>query len=181
MSTLHRGHIFHLTGRPRVEDAADALVEIPDGALLVDDAGVIEWCGSYADRPENRGGPPEVVDHGDAFILPGFVDTHIHYPQVNSIDAYGGGQLLEWLNECIFPAEARFEDEAFAAGAAREFCHRLISAAWLARSQLFASWPELSTDALAVPAPPPELQPAGGDRKCEPTAARSSRGRAPWS
>jgi len=42
MSTLHRGHIFHLTGRPKVQEALDALVEIPDGAILVNDDGVIE-------------------------------------------------------------------------------------------------------------------------------------------
>ncbi len=128
MSTLHRGHIFHLTGSPTVTEAADALVEIPDGALLIDDDGRIEWCGRFGERPQRTGAPVEIVDHGDAFLLPGFVDTHIHFPQVNSIDAYGGGQLLEWLNSCIFPAEARFADAEFAAGAAREFCHRLISA-----------------------------------------------------
>jgi guanine deaminase len=128
MATLHRGHIFHLTGRPTVEEATEALVEIPDGALLIDDDGVIEWCGHFNDRPQLSGAPIEVIDHGDSFILPGFVDTHIHYPQVNSIAAYGGGQLLEWLTDCIFPAEARFADREFALGAAREFCRRLISA-----------------------------------------------------
>jgi guanine deaminase len=128
MAILHRGHIFHLTGRPSVTQAPEALREIPDGALLVDDNGVIEWCGRYADRPGSTGGPLEIIDHGDAFLLPGFIDTHIHFPQVNSIDAYGGGQLLEWLDECIFPAEARLANEAFAMGAAAEFCRRLISA-----------------------------------------------------
>ena len=94
MSTLHRGHIFHLTGRPLVEDAAAALVEIPKGAILVDDDGVISWSGPYAKRPQGAAENSEVVDHGDSFILPGFVDTHIHYPQVNSIDAYGGVIVL---------------------------------------------------------------------------------------
>lgn len=128
MVTLHRGHIFHLTGTPTVDDAAGALREFSDGALLVNEGGLIEWCGRYVDRPELAADAVPVIDHGDAFILPGFVDTHIHFPQVNSIDAYGGGQLLEWLNECIFPAEVRLADEEFAAGAAGEFCHRLISA-----------------------------------------------------
>ena len=128
MGTLHRGHIFHLTGKPKVQEAVDAMVEIPDGAMLVSDDGVIEWCGSYVDRPTLEGGPPEVIDHSDCFILPGFIDLHLHYPQVNSINAYGGGQLLEWLAGCIFPSEARLENEDFALGAAREFCHRLIAA-----------------------------------------------------
>jgi guanine deaminase len=127
MSTLHRGHIFHLTGRPTVQEAAAALVALPDGGLLVDDEGIIEWCGPWDERPDGAT-DAELVDHSGGFILPGFIDTHIHFPQVNSVDAYGGGQLLEWLNNCIFPAEARFADEEFAVGAAREFCHRLVSA-----------------------------------------------------
>ena len=147
MKTLHRGHIFHLTGTPTVQEARDALVEVPDGALLVNEEGVIEWCGPYSDRPERKGAPVEVIDHGDAFILPGFVDTHMHFPQVNSIDAYGGGQLLEWLTECIFPAEARFENEDFATGAAKEFCHRLISAG-TTTSLVFGSAFPAAQDAL---------------------------------
>ena len=147
MSTLHRGHIFHLTGTPTVQEAAGALVEIPDGALLINDQGVIEWCGHYADRPQLDGGSVALVDHGDAFLLPGFVDTHMHFPQVNSIDAYGGGQLLEWLTECIFPAEARFVNEAFAIGAAKEFCHRLISAG-TTTSLVFGSAFPVAQDAL---------------------------------
>ncbi len=146
MSTLHRGHIFHLTGRPDIGEAVDALVEIPDGALLVDDGGKIEWCGEFADRPRGVA-PVEVVDHGGAFLLPGFIDTHLHFPQVHSIDAYGGGQLLEWLNECIFPAEARFEDEEFAVGGAREFCRRLISAG-TTTSLVFGSAFPVAQDAL---------------------------------
>jgi len=147
MKTLHRGHIFHLTGKPTVQEAAEALVEIPDGALLVNDDGVIEWCGHHVDRPQLDGASVEVIDHGDAFLLPGFVDTHMHFPQVNSIDAYGGGQLLEWLTECIFPAEARFANEAFAVGAAKEFCHRLISAG-TTTSLVFGSAFPVAQDAL---------------------------------
>lgn len=128
-------------------ESAESLVEIPDGALLVDGDGVIEWCGHYPDRPQRAGRPLEVIDHGDAFILPGFVDTHLHFPQVNSIDAYGGGQLLEWLTECIFPAEARMADEEFALGAAREFCHRLVSAG-TTTSLVFGSAFPVAQDAL---------------------------------
>ena len=147
MSTLHRGHIFHLTGRPKVSEAMDALVEIPDGAILINDDGVIEWCGHDVDRPTSTGAPFQVVDHTDCFILPGFVDTHIHFPQVNSINAYGGGQLLEWLTSCIFPAEVRLRNEEFALGAAREFCNRLI-AAGTTTSLVFGSAFPAAQDAL---------------------------------
>ncbi len=147
MSTLHRGHVFHLTGSPTVEQAAEALVEIPDGALLIGEDGKIEWCGPFAERPQKSGAPIEVIDHAGSFLLPGFIDTHIHFPQVNSISAYGGGQLLDWLERCIFPAEARFADEEFALGAAREFCHRLISAG-TTTSLVFGSAFPVAQDAL---------------------------------
>ncbi len=127
MSTLHRGHIFHLTGKPKIEEAIQALVEIPDGGILVDHDGVIQWCGDYDRRPPETD-EAYLVDHGGGYILPGFIDTHLHFPQINSIASYGGGQLPEWLTACIFPAEARLQDEEFAFGAAREFCHRLVSA-----------------------------------------------------
>ena len=68
----------------------------------------------FADAP--------VIDHRPGFLLPGFIDTHVHFPQTYSGDSYGGGQLLEWLNSCIFPAESRFADPDFAAAAAVEFC-----------------------------------------------------------
>lgn len=110
-----------------MEEAAEALVEIPNGAIQVDDDGIIEWSGAYADRPTSTGGPIKVVDYHDCFILPGFIDTHIHFAQLNSIDAYGGEQLLEWLSRCIFPAEALMADEEYARSGARAFCNRLVS------------------------------------------------------
>ncbi len=124
---VHRGHLFHLTGRPSVSDSADALVSVPDGALAVDAAGRIIYSGSYDDLPGDLAGWT-VRDHRPGFLLPGFVDTHVHFPQTYSGDAYGGGQLLEWLNLCMFPAESRFADAAFAARAAADFCDRRIAA-----------------------------------------------------
>jgi guanine deaminase len=68
------------------------------------------------------------VDHHGAFLLPGFVDTHLHFPQLHSTDSFGGGQLLEWLDRIVFPAEARFADPAFARTSAAAFCARLVAA-----------------------------------------------------
>lgn len=127
MSELHRAHIFHITGSPTVNEAPLHLVEHPDGGLLVDDNGRIAWCGPWGERPA-AAESATVVDHPDGFLLPGFVDTHMHFPQVNCIDSYGGGQLLEWLNLCIFPSEAKLADAEFARGAASEFCDRMITA-----------------------------------------------------
>jgi guanine deaminase len=53
-------------------------------------------------------------------IMAGFVDCHVHYPQIDIIASYGE-QLLEWLEKYTFPAEARFCDRAHADSAANRF------------------------------------------------------------
>ena len=127
MTTVHRGHIFHIAGAPLVTEAAANLAHYPDGALVVSDAGIIEFCGGWADLPAEHAGAT-VFDHHGAFLLPGFVDTHMHFPQVWCGDSYGGGQLLEWLNNCIFPSESKFEDPEYAKRAAVEWVDRMITA-----------------------------------------------------
>lgn len=117
MIVTYLGHIVHIAGAPDVTGAREALATFPDGALIVDDSGVITYCGPRQDAPATG----TVVDHRGSFLLPGFVDTHMHFPQTYSLDAYGGGQLLEWLDTCIFPAEARLADPVFAGRIARDF------------------------------------------------------------
>ncbi|MDP2014763.1 MAG: guanine deaminase [Actinomycetota bacterium] len=127
MTAVHRGQIFHVAGQALVTSAVRQLEHFEDGALVVDDAGVIAWCGSFSELPAQFLGVA-VEHHKDCFLLPGFIDTHMHFPQVWSADSYGGGQLLEWLNECIFPAESRLADPEFAHQAAVEWCDRMITA-----------------------------------------------------
>jgi guanine deaminase len=99
----YRGHIFHIAGAPTVGTARSHLVSLPDGALVTTNEGQIAWVGSFPDLPAPYSHLP-VTDNRGGFILPGFVDTHLHFPQTYSTDAYGGGQLLEWLDNCVFPA-----------------------------------------------------------------------------
>ncbi len=121
---VFRGHIFHIAGAPAVTQARNHLVSLPDGALVTNGDGAIAWVGSFAALPASFIGLP-VTKTG--FIIPGFVDTHIHFPQTYTTDAYGGGQLLEWLDECVFPAESRLADPEFAQKVARDFTRRRAS------------------------------------------------------
>jgi len=124
--TIHKGHIFHIAGSPKVTEAAAMLEWFPDGALAVDGAGRIVFCGNWKDRPPHLSAA-KVIDHQGGYLLPGFIDTHMHFPQVFCGDAYGGGQLPEWLNNCVFPSEGLLADPTYARMAAIEWCDRMIS------------------------------------------------------
>jgi guanine deaminase len=127
MTQVHLGHIYHVAGSPTVGKAAAALVSIPDGALVIDDSGRIIFCSERTAIPASLEAAT-VVDHRPGFLLPGFVDAHIHFSQTYAGDSYGGGQLLEWLDRCIYPAESCFADADFAQRAAIEFCNRRTAA-----------------------------------------------------
>ena len=146
MTQIHLGHVFHVAGTPLVTQAAAALVSIPDGALVVDDAGTIVYCGEHGSLPSDYDSA-EVNDHRGGYLLPGFVDTHVHFPQTFAGDSYGGGQLLEWLNVCIFPSETRFGDPEFAQEAAVELCNRRIAAGTTAAMVFGSAFPH-AQDAL---------------------------------
>ncbi len=94
------------------------------GGLLVRD-GLIAELGDGAGLRARHPGVP-VTDHGDALILPGFVDAHAHYPQT-AIIASWGKRLIDWLNSYTFPEEARFGDPAYAAEVAGRYLDLLIA------------------------------------------------------
>jgi guanine deaminase len=146
VAQIHLGHIFHLTGSPLVTDAAQALVSIPEGALVVEDDGKIAFCGQRADVPLKYQST-RVSDHRPGFLLPGFVDAHVHFPQTFAGDSYNGGQLLEWLNQCMYPSEIRFADRHFAQRAAVEFCDRRIASGTTAAMVFGSAFPD-AQDAL---------------------------------
>lgn len=146
MTQVHLGHIYHVAGSPTVSQAAAALVSISDGALVIDDGGRIIFCGERTTIPAVHQAAT-VFDHRPGFLLPGFVDTHIHFPQTYAGDCYGGGQLLQWLERCIYPSESRFADAEFAQRAAIEFCNRRIAAGTTAAMVFGSAFPD-AQDAL---------------------------------
>ena len=97
---------------------------LQDGLLLVE-AGRIRAIDSAANLlPQLPAGTP--LQHWpDALIVPGFVDTHIHYPQTGIVGA-GGEQLLDWLARHTYPAELRFADRDYAEQVARFFVAELL-------------------------------------------------------
>lgn len=70
-------------------------------------------------------GAPETA-YGDALILPGFVDAHVHYPQT-AIIASWGKRLIDWLNTYTFREEMRFDDPAYAAEIANRYLDLVLA------------------------------------------------------
>ena len=96
-----------------------------DGGLLVVDGAIMER-GSFA-QLQARHPAETVVDLTDGVLLPGFVDTHVHYPQIRAIGGLGL-PLLDWLEQCALPEEARLADVGYARTIAREFIAALVGA-----------------------------------------------------
>ena len=95
-----------------------------DGVLVVRDGKVAALGPAAAVLPTLPAGAA-VTDYRGKLILPGFVDTHVHYAQTDIIASYGA-QLLEWLERYTFPAEARFADPEHAREVAEFFVAELL-------------------------------------------------------
>jgi guanine deaminase len=117
---LYRARVFTPVADPFVAGVEGSYRSFEDGYLAVDAEGRIAGVGEWRDAPEG-----EVVDLTGALIAPGFIDTHLHAPQLEMIGSYGG-HLLEWLNRYTFPTERKFEDAGHALRVARAFYDELL-------------------------------------------------------
>lgn len=121
--TLLRGRILSFNAEPMGPEDADAFTYIEDGALLLED-GIIIASGQH-DEIFVQAKQAIAVDHRPHLLMAGFIDTHIHFPQVQVIASWGA-QLLDWLNTYTFPEETRFADPAHSASMAGHFYDQLL-------------------------------------------------------
>lgn len=112
-----------ITEPESVEDRASYRYE-EDGGVLVRD-GRIAACGDFAAILAGAGRGVSVVDHRPHLLMPGFIDAHAHFPQMQVIASYGA-ELLDWLNNYTFPEETRFRDAQHGRRIARLFFDELL-------------------------------------------------------
>jgi guanine deaminase len=116
-----RGDLLDFTADPAWGDTDSAAVRFrPDHWLLIE-AGRIAGV-----RAEAPGEGWERHDHRGRLVLPGFVDSHVHSPQIDVIASYGA-ELLDWLTTHTFPAEARHADVAHSETATALFLDALVA------------------------------------------------------
>ena len=119
---LFRATIFHTAADPFHD--AGALRSHADGGLLVRDGRIIS-CGGF-DEVRRTDAEATVVDWRGGVVLPGFVDAHVHFPQLRIIGRLGRS-LLDWLEQAALPEEARMADVVYATDTAVRFVSALAA------------------------------------------------------
>ncbi|WP_416412462.1 guanine deaminase [Pantoea sp. App145] len=123
--TTLRASFFDFTALASQPDTiADQARYLEDGVLTLRDGKVVSlesW-----ETAQTHINLANLTDLRGKLIVPGFIDTHIHYPQTEMIGAFGE-QLLEWLNQYTFPVESQYHCPDHAAQMSAFFLHQLLA------------------------------------------------------
>ncbi|QFU01843.1 Guanine deaminase [Halomonas sp. THAF5a] len=125
--------------------AAGSVRHLEDGALWIENGRIRAmepWARLAPELPEGI----EVVDHRGKLIVPGFIDSHVHYVQLE-IMASWGRQLLDWLNDYTFPEECRFAAHEHARIQSAAFLDEMLRVG-TTTAQVFCSSHPVSVDAF---------------------------------
>lgn len=123
--TIVRGRFLDIQSLvPQAHQITEHVRYLEDG-VLISENGHIKWFGPWQDAQPHLPEHIEIQHYPEQLIVPGFIDTHIHYPQTEMVGAYGE-QLLNWLNTYTFPTELQFKDAAYAQNIAHFFVQELL-------------------------------------------------------
>ena len=118
----YRASVLHFHADPAFHQQS---MHWHEDGLLVVDGDRIHAAGDYAAlAPALAPGTP-VHDYRGKLIMPGFIDTHLHFPQTDMIASPAPG-LLPWLETYTFPTERQFGDPAHAREVAEFFLDELL-------------------------------------------------------
>ena len=156
--SLLRGRLLTFHREPQNGDDSDAYTYLEDAGILIRD-GIIRDTGPF-DVVRAKARDIAVTDHRPHLIMAGFIDTHIHFPQVQVIASWGA-QLLDWLNNYTFPEETRFASEGHSQRMAQAFFDQLI-AHGTTSAAAFCSVHKSSADAFFAEATHRNMRMLGG-------------------
>ncbi|MBJ7312074.1 guanine deaminase [Rugamonas sp. CCM 8940] len=161
----YRASLLHFHADPAFHDNAHAWHE--DGLLIVAD-GKVRAAGDYAALHATLPPGTTVHDYSGKLIVPGFIDTHVHYPQTEMIASPAPG-LLPWLESYTFPTERQFGDPAHAAEVAEFFLDELLRCG-TTTAMVYCSVHAASVDAFFAASEKRDLRMVAGkvlmDRNC---------------
>lgn len=125
MQQAFRASIFHCLSDPGPRADKAAVEHFHDGLLVVED-GRITQVGAADELLPALPDEVRLEDYSGKLIVPGLIDCHVHFSQVDIIASYGE-QLLDWLNRYAYPAEMSFSDEEHARSVADFFLDELLA------------------------------------------------------
>ena len=135
------GDLLDFRSEPAWGDTGSAAVRWRPGHwLLIEDGRIVSAQTDAPDASWQR------HDHAGRLILPGFIDTHVHSPQLDVIGSYGT-ELLDWLNTYTFPAERAYADPGHATAGSERFIDALLAHGTTA-AVVFPTVHKVSVDAL---------------------------------
>jgi guanine deaminase len=178
-----RGPVLQVEADPGLDGSAGGWHFEPDAAILIEDGRIGRIAPAEAVLRSAPAGPgvaaaaalapdgwPPVEHWPDHLIVPGFVDLHLHFPQVDVIASHGA-QLLDWLDRYTFPQEQRFADRSHGDAVAPFFCDRLVDNG-VTTAMVFGTVHPESVDAVCAEALRRNLRLIAGksamDRHCPP-------------
>lgn len=136
-----RGDLLDFTAAPAWGDTESPAVRFDrDHWLLIEDGRIV---GRQARAPDDSWARR---DHSGQLVLPGFIDTHVHCPQLEVLGSYGT-ELLDWLQRYTFPAERAFADAARSKAGAELFLEALL-ASGTTSAVVFPTVHKVSAEAL---------------------------------
>ncbi|MDX1404916.1 MAG: guanine deaminase, partial [Woeseiaceae bacterium] len=119
-----RASFLHCFGDPGEHGDPTSVEYFEDGLLIIED-GRIQALGDASQLLPGVSSDIEVTDYSGKLVVPGFIDCHVHFSQVDIIGSYGE-QLLDWLERYAYPAEEAFADAAHATETAGFFVEELL-------------------------------------------------------
>ena len=141
--TAIRASFLHFKFDP---DKSSNAHEYLDDGLLILKQGRVQMLVDAAGWIDHLPDGTDFYDYSGRLVMPGFIDTHTHYPQTEMIASYGL-QLLDWLEQYTYPTEAKFSKREYADKVAEFFCDEMLRNG-TTTSAVFATVHSVSVDAI---------------------------------
>jgi guanine deaminase len=125
MRQAFRASILHCLSDPGEGSLGSAYEYFEDGLLIIENGSIAE-AGQASTLLQDLAEDVLLTEFPGKLIVPGFVDCHVHFPQLDIIASYGE-QLLDWLQRYAYPVEARFSDPDYAREVATVFVDELLN------------------------------------------------------
>ncbi|WP_438864745.1 guanine deaminase [Neptunicella sp.] len=137
-----------------------------DGGLVIQNGKIVD-LDTYTDALE-RNPDATLIDYAGKLLIPGLIDSHVHFPQTEMIASYGE-QLLKWLEHYTFPVEGKFAEPEYASKMADVFLQQLLRNG-TTTAMVYSSVHKGATEALFHAAQQRQMLVIGGktcmDRHC---------------